>query len=98
VEDSQNSSKKIGHQSYLTIIDEMALVEWCFTMQKVALCVTLNMLKCTIQTIMKNALRTHPFRKWNTMAQVVGWVQKRHHDISLRCANNLEMKIALILK
>jgi hypothetical protein len=59
----KTSSKKIGHQTYLTEFEEMALVEWCFTMQKVALCVTLNMLKCTIQTIMKNALRTHPFRK-----------------------------------
>jgi hypothetical protein len=58
----KTSTKKIGHQTYLTEVEEMALVEWCFSMQKVALCVTLNMLKCTIQTISKNAPRQHPFR------------------------------------
>ena len=29
------------------------------------------------------------------MAQVVGWVQKRHPNISLRCTDGLEMKRAL---
>ena len=44
----KTSSKKIGHQTYLTKFEKMAFVVWCFTMQKVALCVTLNMLNCTI--------------------------------------------------
>jgi hypothetical protein len=91
----KTSSKKIGHQTYLTEFEEMALVEWCFTMQKVALCLTLNMLKCTIQTILKNAPRTHPFRNGIPWHKWWAGFKKRHPNISLRCADGLEMKRAL---
>jgi hypothetical protein len=62
LEDWQNLKQEEWTPNLLDKIEEMALVEWCFTMQKIALYVTLNMLKCTIQTILKNALGTHPFK------------------------------------
>ena len=91
----RTSTKKIGHQTYLTEVEELALVEWCFSMQKVALCVTLNMLKCTIQTILKNAPRQHPFRDGIPGQKWWDGFKKRHLGITLRCADGLEMKRAL---
>ena len=64
-------------------------------MQKVALCVTLNMLKFIIKGILENSPRKHPFKegvpgdKW--------WVlfKQRHPEICLRCADGLEVRRAL---
>ena len=55
-------SKRLGHQTYLTEIEELAVVKWCMSMQEVALCITLNMLRYTIQTILHNAPKQHTFR------------------------------------
>lgn len=83
------------YQTYLSEVEELALVEWCFSMQKVALCVTLNMLKCTIQTILKNAPRHHPFRDGIPGKKWWDGFKKRHPSFTLRCADGLEMKRAL---
>ena len=91
----KTSTKKIGHQTYPTEVEELALVKWCFSMLKVALCVTLNMLKCTIQTILKNAPRQHPFRDGIPGQKWWDGFKKRHPSITLRCADGLEMKRAL---
>ena len=64
-------------------------------MQQVALCVTLNMLKFTIKTILENSPRKHLFRdgvlgdKWWTL------FKQRHPEICLRCADGLEVRRAL---
>ena len=58
----KTASKVVGHQTYLSKVEELALVQWCFSMQQVALCITLNMLKFTIKTILENSPRKHPFR------------------------------------
>jgi hypothetical protein len=52
------------------------------------------MLKFTIQTILKNAPRTHPFR--NGILGHKWWVgfKEKHPDISQRCVDGLEMKRA----
>ena len=88
----KTKSKRIEHQIYLTNIEEMAVVNWCLSMQQ---CITLNMLKSTIQTILYNAPRQHPFRdrlpsdKWWT------FFKNRHPEIVLRCAGGLEVKRTL---
>ena len=58
----KTTSKTIDHQTYLTKEEEHAVVEWCFAMQQVALCVTLNILKYTIKSILENSPRKHPFK------------------------------------
>ena len=91
----KTKSKRIGHQTYLTDMEELVVVNWCLSMQHVALCITLNMLKYTIQTILHNVPRQQPFRdgllgdKWWTL------YKKRHLEIVLRCASGLEVKRAL---
>ena len=91
----KTTSKIVGHQTYLTKEEEQAIVEWCFAMQQVALCVTLNMLKYTIKSILENSPRKHPFKqsipgtKWWTL------FKQTHLEITLRCADGLEVKRAL---
>jgi len=95
LEEGKTKSKRTGHQTYLTEVEELAVVEWYLSMQHVALCVTLNMLKYTIQTILYNAPRQHPFR--NALPGDKWWAlfKKRHPEIVLKCASGLEVKRAL---
>ena len=63
-------------------------------MQEVALCITLNMLKYTIQTILYNAPRQHPFRDGLPGDKWWALFKKRHPKIVLRCTSGLEVKRA----
>ena len=91
----KTKSKRVGHQTYLTEVEELVVVNWCLEMQEVALCVTLNMLKYTIQAILHNAPRQHPFRDGIPGNKWWALFKKRHLEIVLRCASGLEVKRAL---
>lgn len=91
----KTKSKTVGHQTYLTEVEEIAMVQWCIKMQEVALCITLNMLKYTVQTILRNAPRKHPFRNGIPGQKWWDLFKQRHPEIVLRCADGLEVKRAL---
>ena len=91
----KTTSKVVGHQTYLTEVEELALVQWCFSMQKVALCVTLNMLKFTIKSILQNSPRKHPFREGVPGDKWWALFKQRHPEICLRYADGLEVRRAL---
>ena len=91
----KTTSKTISHQTYLTKEEEQAVVDWCFAMQQVALCVTLNMLKFTIKNILENSPRKHPFRQGVPGPKWWALFKQRHPKITLRCADGLEVKRAL---
>ena len=91
----KTTSKIVSHQTYLTKEEEQAEKEWCFAMQQVALCVTLNMLKYTIKSILENSPRKHPFKQSIPGAKWWTLFKQRHPEITLRCADGLEVKRAL---
>ena len=64
-------------------------------MQQIAMCITLNMLRYTIQTILLNAPRQHPFRDGIPGDKWWALFKKRHPEIVLRCAGGLELKRTL---
>ena len=91
----KTKTKRLGHQTYLTKIEELAVVEWCLSMQQVAFCITLNILKYTIQKILQNAPRQHPFRDGLPSDKWWALFKKRHPELVLRRAAGLEVKRAL---
>jgi hypothetical protein len=88
----KTTTKRLGHGTYLTEVEERELKTWAFRMQEVAFCVTLPILKNTVREIIRKFPRVHPFKddlpgqKW--------WerFKCRHPDVVLRCGEGLEMK------
>ena len=55
-------SKTLGHGTYLTKIEELALKSWCFKMQEVVLLVILALLKNIVSNIICASLQPHLFK------------------------------------
>ena len=59
------------------------------------MCITLNMLRYTIQKILQNSPKQHPFRNGIPGDKWWALFKKKHSKIVLRCASGLELKRVL---
>ena len=88
----KTKTKRLGHGTYLTEVEEHELKTWAFRMQEVAFCVTLPMLKNKVREIIKKFPRVHPFKDDLLGQKWWEWFKSRHPDVVLRCGEGLEMK------